>query len=468
MGNGVKPAAQPGDVHDSAADATAPVRPGAAQTGESAPALSVDEETAEAADQAIWQRLRAGFQLSQLQHPRINHEIRRLKRSPVALRGLLMRAEPYLHHILNEVEAAGLPTELALLPAVESGFRAHVYSPDGAAGLWQFMPATGRMMGLHQDWWHDKRRSVNASTTAAMRYLTSLNNRFEGDWLHALAAYNAGAGKVGGAIRRAARRNDPTDFWSLDLPGETDRYVPRLLALAAIVARPRAYGVDLPAIVDTPYFTIVNTGGQIDLNVAARLAGIPVETCCGSMPATNAGPPVRTGRTELLLAIDKVEQFSEALAVLPEDQRLRWQRHRIVRGDSLNRIARQYGVTVKAIRQSNNLKERPHQGRKGSADTAVRIGHPGDRKLQPAGPPAPALPGAQRRFAVHHRPPLRGVDPRPETLEPRRPLHTAWRDGSPCSSIRTRSPSATQRRLRRVPISAPRTDPGSRLPASSS
>lgn len=356
MGNAVKPDVPLGDSQDSAGDTTSAVTAEAALASEPVPTFAGDGEVVEATDQAIWRRLRAGFRLSHLQHPRIDHEIQRLERSPQALRGLLLRAGPYLHYILNEVEAAGLPTELALLPAVESGFRAHAYSPDGAAGLWQFMPATGRMLGLDQDWWHDKRRSVEASTTAALRYLASLNDRFEGDWLHALAAYNAGAGKVGSAIRRASRRNDPTDFWSLDLPGETDRYVPRLLALAAIVAHPDAHAVDLPAIQDAPYFATVDTGGQIDLNVAAQLAGIPVEDLLRLNGGHKRWATRPDGPHQLLLALDKVEQFQQGLAVLPEDQRLRWQRHRIVRGDSLNKIARHYGVTVKAIRQSNKLK----------------------------------------------------------------------------------------------------------------
>ena len=120
---------------------------------------------------SIWQRLRRGFRLSHIDHPRIQRQIRYMRRSPDDFRDLMVRAEPYLHYILNEIEAAGLPTELALLPAIESGFRPHVYSVDGAAGLWQFMPSTGRMMDLDQDWWFDKRRTVRQSTRAAIIYL---------------------------------------------------------------------------------------------------------------------------------------------------------------------------------------------------------------------------------------------------------------------------------------------------------
>jgi membrane-bound lytic murein transglycosylase D len=308
-------------------------------------------------DGAIWSRLRRGFRLGDISHPRIDREIRRLRQAPKAFVALMMRAEPYLHHILNEVEAAGLPTELALLPAVESGFRPHVYSPDGAAGLWQFMPATGRMMGLEQDWWFDTRRSVRPATDAAIAYLEKLNGRFSGDWLHTLAAYNAGARKVGNAIRKARRRGEPTDFWSLDLPGETDRYVPRLLALAMVVDDPEKYGLELPKIDDRPYFAPAFTAGQIDLNVAAELAGIPVE----DLLVLNAGHKRWTSRPdgphELLLPVDRVYRFEFAAASLPDDKRLRLVRHRIQPGESLSRIARRYGVTVQAIRQSNGLKD---------------------------------------------------------------------------------------------------------------
>jgi membrane-bound lytic murein transglycosylase D len=320
-------------------------------------APTVTETDVEPRDEVIWDRLRRGFQLQYIENPRITLEIRRLQRSPKAFRALMARSEPYIHYILGEFEAAGLPTELALLPAVESGFRPHVYSPDGAAGLWQFMPATGHMLGLQQDWWFDERRTIRSSTRAAAAYLQRLNRRFEGDWAQSLAAYNAGAGKVGKAIRRANARNEATDFWSLDLPGETDRYVPRLLAMAAVVADPEAYGLELPEISNKPYFTVAGTGGQIDLNVAALSADLSVE----QLLALNAGHKRWASRPdgphELLLPVAHVDQFETALASLPDERRLRWQRYRIERGDNLNRIARRHGVTVEAIRRSNGLKD---------------------------------------------------------------------------------------------------------------
>ena len=318
--------------------------------------LGENEPHPGATEVAIWERLRRGYRLQAVSHPRIEREIQRLRRAPNALRAMLARAEPYLRYILDEVEHVDLPTELALLPAVESGFRPYVYSPDGAAGLWQFMPATGRMLGLGQDWWFDKRRALRASTPAALRYLQRLNKRFSGDWLHTLAAYNAGARKVGKAIVKARRRGEPTDFWSLDLPGETDDYVPRLLALAAVIADPEAQDLDLPEIIDRPYFAVAATAGQIDLTVAARLAGMPIEELMRLNPGHKRWASRPDGPHELLLPVAKVEEFEQAMRTLSSAERLRWQKHRIREGDSLIRIARKYDVDVDAIRRANGLR----------------------------------------------------------------------------------------------------------------
>jgi membrane-bound lytic murein transglycosylase D len=303
----------------------------------------------------VWHRLRQDFRLTDIEHPRIDAEVRRLLHSPPSFNALLERARPYLAHITDTVEAAGLPGEIALLPAVESGFRPFAYSPDGAAGLWQFMPATGSMMGLHQDWWFDSRRTVRGSTSAATEYLQRLNGRFSGDWLHTLASYNAGAATVRRAIRRARKRGEPTDFWSLDLPGETDRYVPRLLALARVVNDPEKYGVSLPDIPDAPYFTIVTTDRQVDLNIAAQAAGLDVE----HLILLNAGNRRWTthpdGPHELLVPLSHADGLGERLAALPPEKRLRWQRHQVASGESLSVIARRYGVSVAAIRRTNQL-----------------------------------------------------------------------------------------------------------------
>jgi membrane-bound lytic murein transglycosylase D len=308
-------------------------------------------------DEDLWTRLRPQYRLWDIDHPRIDKEIRRLQRSPAAFNALMSRAEPFLHHIVDRVERRGLPAEIALLPAVESGFRPYAYSPDGAAGLWQFMPATGRSLGLQQDWWYDGRRDVLAATDAALDYLERLNKRFDGDWLHTLAAYNAGGGKVSRALRKARKRNASTEFWDLDLPRETDHYVPRLLALAEIIADPGRYGLALPSLENRPYFEKMPVGSQIDLKIASDLAGIPLEDLLVLNPGFNRWSTRPQGPHHLLLPTTHAKAFQAALAKLPANERLRWRHHRIVKGDNLGRIARNYSVSVKAIQQANNLKD---------------------------------------------------------------------------------------------------------------
>jgi membrane-bound lytic murein transglycosylase D len=265
------------------------------------------------------------------------------------------QGRPYLHHFLDAVERAGLPSEIALLPAVESGFRPDAVSPNGAAGLWQFMPRTGEMLGLHRDWWFDRRMTVRQSTRAAVTYLDRLHRRFDGDWLHALAAYNAGGGTVARSIRRANRRGHDTGFWSLDLPGETDVYVPRLLALSRIVADPAAFGLTLPEIPDSPHFTLVDAGGQLDLRVAAELAGIDM----AELYDLNAGnlrwatPP--DGPHVLLLPVTAAQAFEQRLPTLADADRLRYRRYLVRPGDSLSVIARSHDVSVQSIQQVNGL-----------------------------------------------------------------------------------------------------------------
>jgi len=303
----------------------------------------------------LWARLRPQLRLGAIDHPRIQAEIRRLQHSPSSFYALISRAEPFLHHIIERVEQRGLPAEIALLPAVESGFRPYAYSPHGAAGLWQFMPATGRSLGLRQDWWYDGRRDVLAATDAALEYLERLNKRFDGDWLHALAAYNAGGGTVSRALRKAREKQASTAFWDLDLPRETDHYVPRLLALAEVITDPGRYGLALPSLENRPYFERVAVGSQIDLQIASQLADIPLQDLLTINPGFNRWSTHPEGPHHLLLPISNAKSFAKSLAELPPEQRLRWKHHRIAKGENLGRIARAYSVTIKAIQQANNL-----------------------------------------------------------------------------------------------------------------
>ena len=246
-----------------------------------------------------------------------------------------------------------MPMEFALLPVVESAFRVRAYSRAGASGLWQFMPSTGRRYGLKQNWWYDGRRDVVASTRAALDYLTKLLEEFDGDPLLAVAAYNWGEGNVRRAISRNRARGKPTDVWSLRLPGETRSHVSRLLAITEIVENPDRYGVVLESIPDRVRFQSVAHDGQIDLGIAAVLAGITLEEVRLLNPgfkrlATDPGGPHR-----LQLPSHTVERFRARLAEGPK--RMHWARHRIAHGDTLGAIAGRYGTSVAALKDVNRL-----------------------------------------------------------------------------------------------------------------
>jgi membrane-bound lytic murein transglycosylase D len=267
----------------------------------------------------------------------------------------MQRGTPYLYHILSEINQRGLPTELALLPAVESAFDPFARSPQRAAGLWQFMPRTAGDMGLKQDAWYDGRLDVIAATAAALDYLTLLRQRFDGDWLLALAAYNAGPARVQRAIRHNRNNGKPVDFWHLQLPAETRDYVPKLLALRSLIAAPARYGLALPAVTDTPYFSILDSGGPLDLEVAARLAGVSVDEIRRLNPALTRQTVRGGGSHRLLIPTKSAASFRTQLAGLAEQQRAHWIRHRIRAGDTLSAIARRYRITVAHLRKFNQL-----------------------------------------------------------------------------------------------------------------
>jgi membrane-bound lytic murein transglycosylase D len=272
------------------------------------------------------------------------------------LQRMANRARPYLYYIVQQVKAHNMPLDIALLPIVESAYDPYGYSVARAAGLWQFIPDTGRHWDLKQNWWYDGRRDVVASTRAALDYLQFLHAEFHDDWLLALAAYNSGGGTVQRAIDYNVRRGLPTDFWHLDLPAQTRAYVPRLLAICKLVAAPEHYGVDLPPIPNKPYLAQVNVGGQIDLATAAKLAGISNKQMELLNPGFNRWATDPDGPTTLLVPLDKQQQFEQNLAALPPHERVRWNMHVVRSGDTLGGIARHYRTTVAVVRQLNGIR----------------------------------------------------------------------------------------------------------------
>ena len=265
------------------------------------------------------------------------------------------RARPYLYYIVQQVQARNMPLDIALLPVVESAFDPFAYSYGRASGLWQFVPGTGHMYELKQNWWYDGRRDVAASTRAALDYLKALHDEFNGDWLLALAAYNSGPGTVEHAIAVAQRHGQPADFWHLDLPAETRAYVPRLLAICKLVADPAHMGVDLNTIPNAPYLAQVDTGGQIDLATAAKLAGLSTEQMYLLNPGYNRWATDPDGPYTLFVPLDAQTDFQQALASLPPHDRVQWASHKVKQGDTIGGIAKNYHATVDVLRKLNGM-----------------------------------------------------------------------------------------------------------------
>ncbi len=307
-------------------------------------------------EQDLWNRLRQGFALDhEVDNERVRDQLNWYASHPKYIERVVDRGSRYLHYILNETEKRGLPTEFALLPVVESAFDPFAYSHGRAAGIWQFIPSTGKYFGLTQSWWHDDRRDIVAATDAALRYLERLTERFDGDYTLALAAYNSGGGTVSSAMRRNRKANRPTDFWSLNLPRETRHYVPKLIALAKIFDKPEEYGVTLPPLEDAPYFEVVETGSQLDLAQAAELSGVDIDEIYLLNPSYNRWATNPDGPHRLLVPVDNAEKFRTALANFPVDQRVSWQNYSVRSGDSLITIARKFNTTTSVIQQVNKL-----------------------------------------------------------------------------------------------------------------
>lgn len=304
----------------------------------------------------LLQHLREGFVLKRDMNPRIRAELNWYTKHPDYLQRVFTRASRYLPHIAAELDARGLPRELALLPIVESAYDPFAYSHGRAAGLWQIIPGTGTRFGLTQNWWYDGRRDVVDSTRAALDYLTVLHDMMDGDWLLAVASYNSGEGNVLRAVKRNRRQGKPADFWNLTLSRETSAYVPRLLALAIIVDDPAAFDLELPLVVNEPQFQVVDIDSQLDLALAAELAEIDLETLYGFNAGLNRWSTDPQGPHRLLLPTDRVEQFRSALEDIPVAERVLWKRHKVASGQTLSEIAEQHGTTIAAVREANGLR----------------------------------------------------------------------------------------------------------------
>ncbi|MCK0715699.1 LysM peptidoglycan-binding domain-containing protein [Chromohalobacter sarecensis] len=304
-----------------------------------------------------WTRLKRGFGLPHdIENPRVKEWLDYFAAHPQYVSSMAQNARPWLRWVTRQLEARDMPTELALLPFIESAYDPTAAHPGGASGLWQFMPGTGEAMGLTDTWWYDGRRDVVASTGAALDYLQTLATQwYDGDLELALAAYNAGAGTVNRAREQAAAQGKPIDYWHLSLPNQTMDYVPKLLALAAVVSDPQRYAVTLPDIPDRPAIAQVKAKGQLALTDAARLAGVSESRLRELNPAFRREATRPDQNAKLVIPADSRQRFLAKLDTLPAEKRQAKAHYVVKRGDTLSGIAARHDIPVSVLRQQNAL-----------------------------------------------------------------------------------------------------------------
>lgn len=301
----------------------------------------------------LWQRVRSGFRMQDLNNPLVRDWENWYSSRPEYMSRMVERSSRYLHYIVEEVERRNMPTEIALLPMIESAYNPQAYSRSHASGIWQFIPSTGKNYGLRQNWWYDGRRDIIAATNAALDYLEKLHAQF-GSWELALASYNWGEGAVGRAIAKNQARGLPGDYESLTMPAETRGYVPKLLAVKNIIADPARFGLQLVSIPNEPYFSAVAIKRHIDLKLAAKFAEMPLDEFKFLNPAHNK-PVIKTGGTEsIVLPMNKVHAF---LSNLEKNNQplVSWQAHTVKAGEKPEKIAAKHGISLAELRQINGI-----------------------------------------------------------------------------------------------------------------
>jgi len=313
--------------------------------------------TTEVADNNLWAELVKGYGLPEVDDEQIANYLRWYANNQQYLDRVTEQSRPYLYYVKTQFQENNLPLELVLLPFIESAYNPLADSPSKAAGIWQFVPGTGKHFGLAQNQWYDGRRDLVASTEAAIRYLQRLHDMFDGDWYLALAAYNAGEGTVKRAIEKNRRRGKPTDYWSLPLSKQTQAYVPQLLALAKVIANPEKYALKLNDLPDDPYFTRINLNKPIDLAQAASMADIDPE----GLRLLNAGYTkwVTYPKThhEVLVPIADASEFTMILDQIPKLTPIsNTGPYKVKSGDTLGAIAHKFDTSVASLKRVNKLK----------------------------------------------------------------------------------------------------------------
>ena len=308
----------------------------------------------------LWERIRRGFSMPDLNTDLVtDRQIYYINR-PAALRQIFGRGQRYLYYIVEELERRGMPTELALLPMVESAFNPMALSSAQASGLWQFVPSTGKTYRLEQNWWVDERRDVIASTNAALDYLQYIYE-MHGDWHLALASYNWGEGAVGRAVAKNRAAGLSSEYQFLNMPGETRYYVPKLQALKNIVAQPELFGITLPQIPNRPYFATVESRVPLDLATAARLAETPVEEILALNPGYKRPVLPTNGTQSLIIPANKVDIFLSNLEK-HDPASASWKTYELREGEGLEGVADRLGIAASRLRQVNGLSPRARIG----------------------------------------------------------------------------------------------------------
>lgn len=328
-----------------------------AREPQSEPATAAAEPVVASPDPAgpgdLWERIRSGFAMTDFENRAVQAAEAWYAARPDYVARMVERSSRYLFHVVEEVEKRGMPTEIALLPMIESAYNPMALSPARALGMWQFIPATGKLYGLKQDWWYDGRRDVLAATDAALDYLQFLYGMFN-DWELALAAYNWGEGAVARALLRNQAKGLPIDYHSLRVPNETRGYVPKLQAVKNIIRDPAAYGLELEPVANRPYFEVVTTTRPMDVKVAASLAEITVEEFVALNPG-HSRPVIAADEPQtLLLPVEKVATFFSNL----EDRErplVSWKIHHMKPGETLDKVANRYGLSLARLKEVNGL-----------------------------------------------------------------------------------------------------------------
>ena len=304
--------------------------------------------------ESLWTRMRSGFCFRNINSSRISQELKWMMKNKDFVYRSIDRSKPYLFHILSYLENRNLPHELALLPMVESGFQPFAYSSSRAAGIWQFIPPTAREYGLKMNWLYDGRRDVLESTKAATYFLSDMHRHFKGNWLLAIASYNTGAGNVGKAIDRANNLFTKPSYWDLNLPRETELYVPRLLALSKIIANPRKFGFKLPSISNKKFTSTVIFRDSIDFKTLSIITGVKQSELIQLNPGYSTWILDPSQQNTLLLPIDAAKAFNSRYNKISKsiyENKV----HKVIKGDSLYKISRIYNVKINSLKKANNL-----------------------------------------------------------------------------------------------------------------